>query len=38
MAAIGSTLFAVLLWGSILAVTGVFLYEVYVLLGERRAV
>lgn len=34
MAAIGSTAFGVLLWGSLLGTFAVFCYEVYVLLGE----
>jgi hypothetical protein len=38
MAAISSTVFAVLLWGSILGVFGVFVYEVYAIIGERGRV
>jgi hypothetical protein len=31
---IGPTLFAVVLWGSILAVTGIFAYELYTITRE----
>jgi hypothetical protein len=37
MAAIGPLVFAILAWGSLAVVAGVFGYELYAIVRERRA-